>query len=86
MSEIMYFWQGGLKAVAVSSDVQLPQFHVLGYRQSYRVISLTTGMNILFICVRVTCTFPFNPFIQKARLFESGVQFKETKNPDSYYS
>ncbi len=47
MSEIIYFWQGGAKAVAVSSDVQLPQFHVLGYRQSYRVISLTTGNFVL---------------------------------------
>ena len=43
MSEIVYFWLGGKKAVAVSSDVQLPQFHVLGYRQRYRVIELTTG-------------------------------------------
>ncbi len=45
MSEIVYFWLGGKKAVAVSSDVQLPQFHVLGYRQRYRVIELTTGEN-----------------------------------------
>ena len=43
MSEIVYFWLGGKKAVAVSKDVQLPQFHVLGYRQGYRVIELTTG-------------------------------------------
>lgn len=49
MSEIVYFWLGGKKAVAVSSDVQLPQFHVLGYRQRYRVIELTTGMRNCFV-------------------------------------
>ncbi|XP_032795847.1 gamma-aminobutyric acid receptor subunit beta [Daphnia magna] len=43
MSEITYHWLGGKKAVAVSPDVQLPQFNVLGYRQGYRVEVLTTG-------------------------------------------
>ena len=43
MSEITYYWSGGLEAVKVSSDVQLPQFRLLGYRQRYRVIELTTG-------------------------------------------
>jgi hypothetical protein len=44
MSEITYHWLGGKKAVDVSPDVQLPQFHVLGYRQGYRVEALTTGL------------------------------------------
>lgn len=43
MSEIIYDWQGGSAAVAVQEDVQLPQFDVVGYRQTNRVISLTTG-------------------------------------------
>jgi len=47
MSEITYHWLGGKKAVDVSPDVQLPQFHVLGYRQGYRVEALTTGKHYL---------------------------------------
>lgn len=46
MAEIIYNWQGGSAAVAVADDVQLPQFDVVGYRQTSRVISLTTGQKV----------------------------------------
>lgn len=43
MTEIVYFWLGEIAAVDVSPDVQLPQFRLVGYRQRYQIIQLTTG-------------------------------------------
>lgn len=43
MSDIRYFWRDGLSSVGMSSEVELPQFRVLGHRQRATEINLTTG-------------------------------------------
>lgn len=43
MRDIRYKWNSGLKSVGISSEVELPQFRVLGHRQRATVINLTTG-------------------------------------------
>uniref|UniRef100_A0A336MS13 CSON005518 protein n=1 Tax=Culicoides sonorensis TaxID=179676 RepID=A0A336MS13_CULSO len=43
MRDIRYFWRDGLSSVGMSSEVELPQFRVLGHRQRAAEISLTTG-------------------------------------------
>jgi gamma-aminobutyric acid receptor subunit beta len=43
MSDITYKWAAGASSVGVSSEVSLPQFKVLGYRQKAFEISLSTG-------------------------------------------
>lgn len=45
MSDIRYFWRDGLSSVGMSSEVELPQFRVLGHRQRATEINLTTGTN-----------------------------------------
>lgn len=44
MSDIRYFWRDGLSSVGMSSEVELPQFRVLGHRQRATEINLTTGI------------------------------------------
>lgn len=48
MVDITYFWLKGLKSVGMSGDVELPQFKVLGHRQSSKEVSLTTGKLFCF--------------------------------------
>lgn len=43
MRDIRYFWRDGLNSVGMSSEVELPQFRVLGHRQRATEINLTTG-------------------------------------------
>lgn len=43
MRDIRYFWKDGLSSVGMSSEVELPQFRVLGHKQRAAEISLTTG-------------------------------------------
>lgn len=43
MRDIRYHWKDGLLSVGMSNEVQLPQFRVLGHRQSATVVTLTTG-------------------------------------------
>ncbi len=43
MSDIRYKWARGPTSVGISSDVQLPQFKVVGFRQRSFEISLLTG-------------------------------------------
>jgi glycine receptor alpha-3 len=43
MRDIRYFWRDGLSSVGMSSEVELPQFRVLGHRQRATEINLTTG-------------------------------------------
>ena len=43
MRDIRYFWKDGLSSVGMSSEVELPQFRVLGHRQRATEINLTTG-------------------------------------------
>lgn len=43
MSDIRYFWKDGLNSVGMSSEVELPQFRVLGHKQKSTEINLTTG-------------------------------------------
>jgi hypothetical protein len=44
MRDIRYFWRDGLSSVGMSSEVELPQFRVLGHRQRATEINLTTGI------------------------------------------
>lgn len=48
MRDIRYVWREGLKSVGMSSEVELPQFRVLGHRQKSTEINLTTGIDIFF--------------------------------------
>ncbi|XP_067644266.1 gamma-aminobutyric acid receptor subunit beta isoform X4 [Eurosta solidaginis] len=43
MRDIRYFWRDGLSSVGMSSEVELPQFRVLGHKQRATEINLTTG-------------------------------------------
>ncbi|KAJ8709915.1 hypothetical protein PYW07_009281 [Mythimna separata] len=43
MTDILYVWKDGASSVGMSSEVQLPQFRVLGHRQRATVITLSTG-------------------------------------------
>lgn len=43
MKDIRYFWRDGLSSVGMSSEVELPQFRVLGHRQRATEINMTTG-------------------------------------------
>jgi hypothetical protein len=49
MRDIRYFWRDGLNSVGMSSEVELPQFRVLGHRQKATEINLTTGTQKLSI-------------------------------------
>lgn len=46
MQDIRYVWKHGLDSVGMSSEVELPQFRVLGHRQRATEINLTTGTHI----------------------------------------
>lgn len=48
MSDIRYFWRDGLSSVGMSSEVELPQFRVLGHKQKSTEINLTTGISESF--------------------------------------
>lgn len=48
MRDIRYFWKDGLSSVGMSSEVELPQFRVLGHKQRATEINLTTGIMALF--------------------------------------
>ncbi|XP_057333885.1 gamma-aminobutyric acid receptor subunit beta isoform X11 [Microplitis mediator] len=43
MRDIRYKWNAGYQSVGISSEVELPQFRVLGHRQRQRNIQLSTG-------------------------------------------
>ena len=43
MSDIRYVWHVGPTSVGVSTEVSLPQFKVVGYKQRANEISLSTG-------------------------------------------
>lgn len=43
MTDILYVWKDGASSVGMSSEVQLPQFRVLGHRQRSTVVALSTG-------------------------------------------
>lgn len=43
MRDIRYYWSEGDKSVGMSSDVELPQFKVVGHRQRSKEVPLTTG-------------------------------------------
>ncbi|XP_028029480.1 gamma-aminobutyric acid receptor subunit beta-like isoform X3 [Bombyx mandarina] len=42
MRDIVYVWKDGASSVGMSSEVQLPQFRVLGHRQRATVVTLST--------------------------------------------
>lgn len=43
MRDIRYKWNSGLQSIGISSEVELPQFRVLGHRQRQTTIHLSTG-------------------------------------------
>lgn len=43
MRDIRYFWRDGLSSVGMSKEVELPQFRVLGHKQTAKEINLSTG-------------------------------------------
>ncbi|KAL5293233.1 Rdl family protein [Megaselia abdita] len=43
MRDIRYFWRHGLTSVGMSKEVELPQFRVLGHKQTAKEINLSTG-------------------------------------------
>ncbi|GIY27353.1 uncharacterized protein CDAR_392071 [Caerostris darwini] len=43
MRDIRYWWLEGPRSVGMSSDVELPQFKVIGHRQRSKEVPLTTG-------------------------------------------
>lgn len=49
MRDIRYFWRDGLSSVGMSSEVELPQFRVLGHRQRATEINLTTGTHVIHV-------------------------------------
>lgn len=51
MRDIRYFWKDGLSSVGMSSEVELPQFRVLGHKQRATEINLTTGISTDFILI-----------------------------------
>ncbi|GBN26003.1 hypothetical protein AVEN_1496-1 [Araneus ventricosus] len=52
MKDIRYWWLEGAKSVGMSSDVELPQFKVIGHRQRSKEVPLTTGKIPLFSILR----------------------------------
>lgn len=54
MTDILYVWKDGATSVGMSSEVQLPQFRVLGHRQRSTVVSLTTGTCTVLYCTVLT--------------------------------
>lgn len=46
MRDIRYYWLKGEDSVGMSSDVELPQFKVVGHRQSAKEVPLTTGKGL----------------------------------------
>lgn len=47
MRDIRYKWNVGEASVGISSEVELPQFRVLGHRQRSKVENLSTGKCVL---------------------------------------
>nr|WMV64427.1 GABA-gated anion channel Rdl subunit variant [Pardosa pseudoannulata] len=50
MRDIRYYWLKGENSVGMSSDVELPQFKVVGHRQRSKEVPLTTGNYSRLIC------------------------------------
>lgn len=53
MRDIRYFWRDGLSSVGMSKEVELPQFRVLGHKQTAKEINLSTGTYPHF---QINCT------------------------------
>lgn len=45
MADIVYIWSKGKESIGMSKGLELPQFKVVGYRQSMKIETLSTGMN-----------------------------------------
>ncbi|XP_035215371.1 gamma-aminobutyric acid receptor subunit beta-like isoform X3 [Stegodyphus dumicola] len=50
MRDIRYKWGDGEKSIGMSTDVELPQFKVLGHRQDQKEEHLTTGNYSRLVC------------------------------------
>ncbi|KAI1286411.1 Gamma-aminobutyric acid receptor subunit beta [Halotydeus destructor] len=50
MADIKYVWAKGLDSVSIDDKLELPQFKVVGHKQSEKVITLSTGNYSRLIC------------------------------------
>lgn len=44
MADIIYVWAQGKNSVKMSQGLELPQFKVVGHKQSMKIETLSTGM------------------------------------------
>lgn len=49
MADIIYFWGRGLGSVGISSTVELPQFKIVGHKQSKKIEVLSSGKQAITI-------------------------------------
>lgn len=76
MRDIRYHWKDGLLSVGMSNEVQLPQFRVLGHRQSATVVTLTTGNQFR----NARCPSIVHPFLHPTPSPSARVQTIETRH------
>lgn len=46
MADIKYRWAKGLKSVGIDPSLELPQFRVVGHKQTEKMIPLSTGKQV----------------------------------------
>lgn len=46
MADIVYVWGRGKESVGMARGLELPQFKVVGYKQSFKIETLSTGRRI----------------------------------------
>ncbi|OTF73570.1 gamma-aminobutyric acid receptor subunit beta-like protein [Euroglyphus maynei] len=50
MADIVYIWSKGKDSIGMSKGLELPQFKVVGYRQSMKIEALSTGNYSRLVC------------------------------------
>ncbi|KAH7645589.1 gamma-aminobutyric acid receptor subunit beta-like isoform x2 [Dermatophagoides farinae] len=50
MADIVYIWSKGKESIGMSKGLELPQFKVVGYRQSMKIETLSTGNYSRLVC------------------------------------
>lgn len=80
MQDIRYVWKHGLDSVGMSSEVELPQFRVLGHRQRATEINLTTGTHLYLSIKEYTLlTILYTKYTNQSYL-NCGYQLKSINN------
>lgn len=51
MADIVYVWSKGNKSVDMTRGLELPQFKVDGYKQSFKIEALSTGIIMVVLVV-----------------------------------